>query len=384
MVNQAHSYDYIIAGMGCAGLSLAMQLIQRNVPFKKVLLIDKDLKSSNDRTWCFWSKEKEPWYAPAIQKKWEKFNFSSPEFKAELHLQPYTYNMLRGIDFYTFCLDQIKRDPRFEIKTEEVKQIGSESGHAFLRSVTQTYTSTYLFNSIFKTQSIKKKHINYTQHFRGWLVETTEDVFNPELPMFMDFNTDQHQDCRFFYVIPYSKNKALIEYTGFSEKNLSTDFYDVKIKAYLEDHFNTSSYTILESEEGEIPMAESRFINPYGPNVLNIGVSGGSSKPSTGYTFYFIQKNTENIISQLVNGVALINAPERKKRFLLYDKILLDVLHNKEVPASKVFSTLFKKNKIQDLLAFLNEESTLKQEIKIMNSVQKGLFVRSAIRKLLG
>jgi lycopene beta-cyclase len=55
-------YDYIIAGMGCAGLSLAMQLKRSSLNFSKVLLIDKDLKNKNDRTWCFWTKEKNNWF----------------------------------------------------------------------------------------------------------------------------------------------------------------------------------------------------------------------------------------------------------------------------------------------------------------------------------
>lgn len=52
-------YDYIIAGMGCAGLSMAVQLSQSSLPFSKVLLVDKESKNENDRSWCFWQK-KEP------------------------------------------------------------------------------------------------------------------------------------------------------------------------------------------------------------------------------------------------------------------------------------------------------------------------------------
>ena len=65
-------YDYIIAGAGCAGLSLAMHIIHSGkLQDKKVLLIDKDPKNSNDRTWCFWQSE-EGLFEPIVYKEWQK------------------------------------------------------------------------------------------------------------------------------------------------------------------------------------------------------------------------------------------------------------------------------------------------------------------------
>ena len=50
-------YDFIIAGAGCAGLSLLYRILQEPaLQNKSVLIIDKDTKNSNDRTWCFWEK----------------------------------------------------------------------------------------------------------------------------------------------------------------------------------------------------------------------------------------------------------------------------------------------------------------------------------------
>ena len=45
----------LFSGAGCASLSLLMRMI-RSGKFtdKKILLIDKEQKNKNDRTWCFW------------------------------------------------------------------------------------------------------------------------------------------------------------------------------------------------------------------------------------------------------------------------------------------------------------------------------------------
>ena len=47
-------YDYIIAGSGCAGLSLVFYMNQTALQNKSILIIDKAPKTKNDRTWCFW------------------------------------------------------------------------------------------------------------------------------------------------------------------------------------------------------------------------------------------------------------------------------------------------------------------------------------------
>jgi lycopene beta-cyclase len=376
-------FNYIIAGMGCAGLSLAMQLKRSSINFTKVLLIDKDLKNKNDRTWCFWTKEKNNWFDEIVFKRWDKFSFKSDGLNKEIVLKPYSYVMIKGIDFYTFCLNELKSDPRFEIVTEEILGIETVNSQAILKTKNKIYSCDHLFNSAFRTLNKKIDHINYVQHFKGWLIETEGVSFDVDCPVFMDFSVEQHNDCRFVYIIPFSKNKALVEYTGFSANNLSESVYDNELKYYIENKLGINKYKIIETERGDIPMVESDFINPFGEQVINIGSAGGSSKPSTGYTFYFIQKNTKEIITQLERGSPKLISPKRKKRFLLYDKILLEILDKKEIAAKKVFTELFQKNNIKNLLAFLNEESTVSEDLSIMNSVSKKHFAVAAIKKIL-
>lgn len=378
-----NNYDFIIAGMGCAGLSLAVQLQKSSVKFDRVLLIDQEQKNKNDRTWCFWTKEKNNWFDPCIFKRWDTFTFEAKDFKKEFLLNPYQYCMVKGSDFYAYCLNILSQDARFEIVTEKITEIQSTKEQAVLKTSTQQYSAPYLFNSAFRTIAKKNNHINYVQHFMGWVIETPTEIFNERCPVFMNFNTAQYGDCRFFYLLPYSKTKALIEYTGFSERSLKEEDYQFELKKHLQQDLKINTYTILEQEKGEIPMAESAFVNPYGQHVINIGTAGGSSKPSTGYTFYFIQKNTKEVISQLEAGTKLLIPYKRKSRFLLYDKILLEVLDKKNIPARNVFKTLFQKNNISSLLAFLNEESSAREDLSILNSVPKKEFIMAALKKII-
>src|SRR5688572_10355218 len=98
--SRSEGFDYIITGAGCAGLSLLVRLIQSgNFANKKILLVDKEDKNKNDRTWCFWEKEI-GFFESIVYKRWEKLWFHSDFLSRQLSLAPYTYKLIRGIDFY--------------------------------------------------------------------------------------------------------------------------------------------------------------------------------------------------------------------------------------------------------------------------------------------
>ena len=84
-------YNYIITGAGCAGLSLLMRMMED--PFfsdKKILVIDREFKNKNDRTWCFWEKEK-GLFETIVHHQWQHVNFISNDFFRKLDLTPYRY-----------------------------------------------------------------------------------------------------------------------------------------------------------------------------------------------------------------------------------------------------------------------------------------------------
>lgn len=382
MNNPTH-YDYIIAGSGCAGLSLAVQLKRSNIAFSKVLIIDKEQKNLNDRTWCFWTNKSTNWYDEIVCKSWDKFYFRSNQLNVQLHLKPFSYHLIRGIDFYNFCIGELKNDKRFEFINDEIKELSSFEKSGFIKTSKQTYAANYIFNSAIRVHDVKSKHVNYVQHFKGYVIKTQIECFEEDCPVFMDFRVPQHNDCRFFYIIPFSKTEALIEYTGFSRDVIKDEEYDHELKVYIQNFLKLGNYSIEHIEKGVIPMAESEFVNPFGKRVINIGTAGGYSKPSTGFTFYFIQQRTKKIVENLMIGISPGLVPLKSSRHTYYDKILLDVIDKKQLAAKEIFEILFRKNDVAEILAFLNEETSLIQDLRIMNTVPKLKFIPSALKKLI-
>lgn len=375
-------YDYIITGAGCAGLSLVMHILSSgHAVDKKILLLDKDVKNSNDRTWCFWEKE-EGLFQPIVYKEWKQLKFQSAGFLKQLEIEPYTYKLIRGIDFYHYCFEKIKNHPNIHFVQGHVQEVVSNKKETYVKIDGKKIAGKYIFNSIiFQKPRLSPHHHWLLQHFKGWFIEADHETFDPASAILMDFNTDQHKGAAFFYVLPFSKTKALVEYTLFSPAVLTDAEYEDSLKNYIDNTLKISGYTVYEKESGSIPMTNYVFPN-MDNHIINIGTAGGQTKASSGYTFRFIQKQSQSIAANLAKGLSPLNKPV-SKRFAFYDSILLRILSERKLEGREIFKRLFEKNKGAAVLKFLDNETSIMQELSIISSLPTMPFLKSAIRQQL-
>ena len=377
--NSPNKYHYIFTGAGCAGLSLLRHLVASGkFTDKKILLIDKAPKNANDRTWCFW--EVEPGlFESIVYKRWNNAWFHSDRFSRLLDLFPYQYKMIRGIDFYNYCFDVISKQSNIDIVHAPVESIDYANTAVIAGD---TFYADYIFNSIqFVQPKIAGNQFYLRQHFKGWLIETQASCFDATQATLMDFRVSQHHGTTFVYVLPISSTKAMIEYTLFTPRLLESYQYDEGLQEYI-NKFIPGEFSILEQETGIIPMTNYAFSRGKG-NVVNIGSVGGQTKPSSGYTFYFIQQHSNAICEALsATGNPFIR-PMYPGRFRYYDGVLLNVLATGKLPGKKVFDSLFRKNKPADVLRFLNNESPLGTDLSIISSLPTGPFLRAGLQQVI-
>ena len=376
-------YDYIIAGSGCAGLSLLYKiLLTPSLQNKSILVIDKDQKKSNDRTWCFWEKNPGP-FESIIYAKWKALQFKSTDFKKELDLQSYTYKMIKGIDFYDFVLKYASKFKKVKFVQETIKSIDSALENPVLVTNTNRYTSKYIFNSTNLFNPIITKQNSLLQHFNGWVIKTKTKSFNPKIGCLMDIDLSQENGATFMYVLPTSSNEALVEYTLFSPNVLEKETYVRALKKYIKEVLKIENYTIEHEEFGIIPMSLEKFKNNPMKSVINIGTSGGYTKASTGYTFQFIQKNVLDIVKNLIAGRSPVQRISFKNKiYRWYDRTLIDVLLTNKMSGKEVFTKIFKKNPAYKILAFLGNESTISEDLLIMKSLPTFPFLVSGLKQL--
>ena len=377
-------YDYIIAGSGCAGLSLLYRLLKTPLlQDKSILVLDQDQRKSNDRTWCFW--EKSPGlFESIVHAKWNKLEFLSTDFKKELNLESYTYKMIQGIDFYNFVINYAKKFKNVSFVQDTISSIDNIDKKAVLKTTKNRYTANYIFNSTNLFNPKINEQNSLLQHFKGWVIKTEKPVFNSEIGRLMDFRVSQENGATFMYVLPTSTTEALVEYTLFSPRVLDKEVYTLELKKYIKEELEIDNYTLIHQESGVIPMSLAKFEQNPKLNVINIGTSGGYTKASSGYTFQFIQKNIIEIINNLVEGNNIIHPTSFKNKYYQWvDRTLLDVLLSNKLTGKDVFTQMFQKVPVERILAFLGNESSFLEDLLIFKSFPVKPFLTSGVKQLL-
>jgi lycopene beta-cyclase len=376
-------FDYIIAGSGAAGLGLAYLLSLSPLCDKKVLIIDKERKTVNDHTWCYWANRQGPFDSIAFR-RWNKIEFFSQYFHQEIFLGDYQYFMIRAVDFYTHIHRKLSQFPNFEFLYTPITRFSDEDDTAYVNTEKGLFEADWIFDSSFLPQNLivdESKFHFLKQHFLGWQITTDQPFFNPEVVSLFDFNILQTHDMRFIYTLPYNAYNGLVEFTLFSHELLQKQTY----REVLSDYFQKKGikYQINEEEYGVIPMTDQPFTNRQGKHIVNIGTKAGMVKPSTGYAFKRIQDNNARIVQSILDTGNPILPDRQQNRYSLYDQILLEILSREGHLSEKIFSDLFRNNSIQRIFRFLDEEGSFLENLQLITSLPPWPFIRAFYRNFI-
>lgn len=373
-------YDYIIAGAGAAGLSLAWKLLQSPFSEKNMLIVDNDLAPKNNKTWCFWDSTSPP-FEDIIHKKWDQVEVGTLDRNFTQPLNYYPYYCLRSIDFQKKIFHALQSQANIDLLESEITDLSSTSEQATLHTDEASYSADYIFQSCFDPWAGELDNPRYPllQHFLGWEVTLAKPLFAEDTFTLMDFDETFDEGVAFIYLLPWTAQAGLIEYTIFSDRLLSETYYEEKLSLYLNNRFNLKpiDYQIQRREFGKIPMMDRPAVPWYKPRIMNMGTMGGVTKPSTGYTFRRIQDHTAGIVDGLLENGTPNHRPPSEWRYKAYDLWLLQIIHDHPGDALRVFNNLFENNSVDDLFRFLGEETTYGQDLKIMSSVPYLPFLRA-------
>ncbi len=374
-------YDIIFCGCGLSTLIFLQKIISDSYfDNKSILVIEKNAFSIPKKTWSFWDSKNSKWNDFVI-KSWDNISFKSYNFNTKKKLDTINYKMIKSEPFYKKILDDLKSLPNITFHKAEVKSVQDTGNLVKVTTDSNQFLGNKVFNSIIDNSYLKDdKYPVLLQHFMGWSIKVSEDTFDEKTALLMDFSIKQNDETRFFYVLPTSRREALVEFTLFSKNILDDKQYEVEIINYLSS-LKIDNYTINESEKGVIPMTCYPFDKKNSKNLIHIGTAGGWTKPSTGYTFRFIDKYSSKLIDFLKSNKSFKKF-KTKNRFWLYDLLFIDVLYFNNKLGSNLFERLFKNNKFSSIFKFLDNESNFIDEIKIINSFPKWIFIKSLIKNI--
>ena len=377
-------YDFILAGGGMAGLSFAYYLSQSSLSSRRILIIDRGIR--NEQTFCYWNSDSSEFDFLA-EKSWDSLYFHSARPSSlKIAIEPYSYRKINGNAWFSFIEAELSKHHNIHYLAAEIQSIAYQGlGSSVKTSDGDYYATEKIIDSFspFPCENDNPQHLK--QHFLGWVVECNFNNFETDAAHLFDFRVAFGNECEFMYVLPTSQRKALFEYTFFSTTLREPDYYRDKIKSYLFAYYGLTEddYLLKEEESGVIPMRNNpnKIENLYQKH-LKIGTTGGFVKSTTGYSFYRTQKFCKNLVAGLEKGPSssLIIPVNPWKIWL--DEVFLRVLIDQKIAGSKVFETLFYNNKPSLLLKFLQEETSWKEDLRLMWSVPTFPFIRAALKTI--
>ncbi len=372
-------YDYILAGGGCAGLSLVYRLLDSSLKDSNILILEPTLGEVPNKTWCYWNTAALPIHPEAARFSWNSFYLQQGKQQYQHGLENLSYYHLNSHDFYAHVLEKIKSFPNVYFLKDEVSAIHCTEKEVQIETkISGTYSSSYVFDSRNFVSNESQNILN--QIFIGLRIKSQTSVFDPNSMGLMDFDTPSSSGFDFIYTLPFSSQEALIEYTAYTSEERETEALLSSLKAFLNQKYGALEYEITFQESGQIPMTTRVQPQTSGPRHVRIGTAAGWTKPSTGYTFAQIQENCNLLVTRLEQGATQDLRFPRKSRFVFYDNILLSIAHHwpKRLPA--LFINLFSTSSPDLVFRFLAEKTSFWEELRLLSRLKFGIFLKGLTR----
>ncbi|MBW0176894.1 lycopene cyclase family protein [Sediminibacterium sp.] len=373
---RVNDYDIIITGAGCAGMQLMRAFIQDPLyKNQRILLLDDGKSAQQLKSWCFWFTEGEHPYQHLIRKQWDYLTIGTDSHQQTNFINPYKYGYINSSDFFDFHFRLINQHPHVHYRNElTIGALKTENGFC-ITTDKAIYQTNHFFSSSWNQKAVSKQASIYLQQqFYGWVIKTAQPVFNENSATLMDFCVNQQQGMSFIYLLPFSTDTALVEFTSFTDKHYDNQHFEVSLADYINIRFKTS-YSILKNESAVIPMTDfcfSRFTEEGG---VAIGTAAGMIKPTTGYAFNRILLDSVYLAKQVLSENKIKGF--QKTRFHFYDRLLLKLLEKKPKEARNILQTLFNSISYQRILQFLDEDTHLGEEVMLFSKLPKKSFIQT-------
>lgn len=369
------NYDIVILGGGCAGMQLMHQFIH-HVQYKgeSILILDAEKTFLQSKSWCFWHSSAVHPYQSIFNATWNNLTVGFPDGIKEKMIDPYRYSYIKSETFFDFHFEEINQHPNVVYSNESVLSVEKSANQFVIHTGKGIIAADAVYSSCWNQQAVAKEtSIFLKQQFYGWEIFTDEPVFNADAATLMDFSIAQTKGVNFAYVLPYSAHHALIEITGFCGEDYSTTFFEEVLTQYIQKNWNCT-FKVLKTEHASIPMTNFVFKRFTKEGAIAIGTAAGMVKPTTGYAFNRITRDS----------ILLANAYFRKElpaefqhtRFKFYDRLLLQLLKHSPAKALHILKQLFRKVSYQQILRFLDEDTSLFQEALLFAKLPKKDFIK--------
>jgi lycopene beta-cyclase len=291
--------DYVLVGGGLQNALILLALALRQ-PQASILLLERGERVGGNHIWSFQARDLSgaalDWAAPLIEYEWPGyqlfFNGSSRWVKG-------AYRSLSSEHLDRVVRDVASASSRVRMRFGvEVRFVGANEVQL---SNGERLRGRVVIDARGPSEGQESPGGGY-QKFVGLECRLSRPA-PTAVPILMDSRCRQRDGFRFFYVLPFSEDRALIEDTYFSNsaaldvESVSAGIREEAPKMGLE------IASVLRTEVGVLPMpALSTFRAPrHGP--IHAGYAGGWFNPSTGYSLAAASRLAEHLSRIPVDAV---------------------------------------------------------------------------------
>jgi lycopene beta-cyclase len=372
--------ELLILGGGCAGLSLGVRLGENPGRCARTVIVESRPLYSNDRTWCFWQQPSD-YFAHLTAHSWSELQLRAADRTVNFPCGTAPYQMLPAEAFYTEACRLIDQSQAVELlrgirvtaepcRFGDVWKVETDRGALTARQIIDTRppgagtaTTATLWQS-----------------FAGQEVICESAPFDPHSAMLMDFARSTDENIHFTYVLPITRERALVESTVFGPRALPASFFTELQASAVTRQCGGADFRVLRREHGVLPMGmASRRVSASTAGLVRVGVMRGAARPATGYAFGRIQRWAEQSAVALREGrSAQVHRPDRLPTRLM-DKLFLNVLRTRPELAPRLFLDLFEKVEPARLIRVLSDTGSFVDHAAVIAALPTVPFLRALL-----
>ena len=377
-----YDYDLIIIGAGAAGLSLLLALDDAEY-IGTVKLVERSLGSKNDKIWSFWNNDSVPTYLKAIvSQEWQKWEISVDDCNYPMSHPYHRYCSIRSESLMDLAQQRVQAKTHFDIEFDsDVVSVESTNELALVTTKNGQLTARWVVDT--RPPPLKTHHDGLLQCFYGEEVVTDSDVFNSSTVKLMQQLASSELGIEFIYILPFSTNHALIEFTCFSPTIIERTILQARLKSRMHDIIGSQKYKVEREECAVLPMyGINKNTDNKNKRLIYAGIAGGAMRASTGYSFLACQKWAKQCATEL-NSKQSLSASSTLTPFTpigsVYqkmDRLMLAVLRNDMHIGVTIFMQMFKKVKPERFVRFMTEQATIIDFICVIWAMPKRAFLR--------
>lgn len=369
--------DILILGAGCAGTSIAHYLEDFGYT-GKIVLLDSRTNFKREQRWCSWVQLPAP-FSPFARQSWQNWTVGDENCSTTRTSANFSYQQIYAPEFFKHFHSRWQTsDNLIEMSLgENVESVEEKNDCVEVTTNRGTWRANTVFDARHRgsanfRRAQNTRSVRLHQTFLGWKIEYPRAVFDAQNATLMDFRTAQTDGVNFIYVLPYSDREALIESTSFSVNSTVWGNHLNAVTKYIGENFG-DDYDIKAEESGELPMTTAKLPTKSGTRVFNIGIAGGAARPSSGYAFHRIQRQTSEIARALVNQ-SEIPQTFAPRKYDFFDAVFLEAIARNPAAAKDLFLRMFEKVAPDSLIRFLSDESSTADDLAVINALPKLSF----------